>query len=1185
MSRIKAGLDLAVELKEEEQLEEIQTEPTEETVEEFQEESLEDTIAEIDESFDLALKAFTEGSDNLEALKAEKKKIIKQMDDITADGGTVPFGDPLNSRLKKINAKIKQASGKVSEGIWGDFKRDFFGEPRAGTAGKYFNHLAQKYAGSNRTLSAYYSIMAGKTPSNIDDPEKFKHDVENNIPLKMQIDRDLKDAKMSAQMNEINEPVVENIKTEHNLIANILKKYGWEATSEGKSPGVLVKVYTNPDFPDETINQYFSPRGRLARWNHIRETDGEYLKIAIGSAELKKYMRKLNQMNELKEPVDYHDDDPEEYLKTLNPKTVKKQYAKTLPKGHTNLYKKFKQLKEISDEDDGNLYTFRVLCTLKDYGHTMVSKRGEDIMKTVRVTAGTSNEAINKAKRHYKMKGYEVMDAEVVGKLSASGEQVNEGYEDRVQDVARRVKSQLNYPVSKEQLERTIRSMAYDVVDMKVPSAAKDFLKDVYKAVKPHVKWAKKTAPAKPKINLQAVGNMVMDAIGRSFPDGDPIDIIVPRLRKAGINTDAGVDKLLDKALKSIGYNGGYNNTLADFWDEMKSQHDFDKSHGHAPPYELGDKNPWRIRESATGASGSVDLKKLGNMVMDAIGQSYPDGDPIDFIIPNLRKMGIDPNNVEPLLDKALAAIGYEDGYYETLADFWDNMNAENPDEAGDENPWRIRESNIPEAKKGTFMSGVKAKAAAARAARIAAAKKAFKKVTWDQFEGLASDSSDYEETTANGHRIWVIWNGPNCIGSFYTKEGYGTYNPNFKGDDVSYNESDPYYPQSMMEAGGSANPKDKVTLDIPLLIRLLEYAREDAKTDMDLHDLTEKLIAMGSEGGRTLSMKDYDQLVQHADTTDEPTKIDENYGALTTELAAKEFHDEVATIMTSLANKYKSQTKPESNIPSAPNTQTMRATVGGMIQYSPNQVTHENGFTREYLDFLKIGGGVDMGVKRSMRAELAKALQHVVSGFAAEPGTTIKTSDGYIFTYDEAYGTNWGGFGFKVRKPSVNEAKNPAMHKAKLIAKMQKNAPSFKAAMAKKDKDKEEVKENNRSNRLDDLYDREMRKLDKELEAGHITQAEYNKQARNLNRELEDEDNEQLNEVYVIHKVKGNSSTQLPKISFKTKKEAKSHVDDRMAKRSEYDKEQGIKFEYRKNKMGGLKPERIEAAKKIGKK
>jgi len=56
-------------------------------------------------------------------------------------------------------------------------------------------------------------------------------------------------------------------------------------------------------------------------------------------------------------------------------------------------------------------------------------------------------------------------------------------------------------------------------------------------------------------------------------------------------------------------------------------------------------------------------------------------------------------------------------------------------------------------------------------------------------------------------------------------------------------------------------NPSDKVTLDIPLFIRLLEYAREDAKTDMDLHNVAEKAID-ASETGKTLTMADYDSLV-----------------------------------------------------------------------------------------------------------------------------------------------------------------------------------------------------------------------------------------------------------------------------------------------------------------------------------
>jgi hypothetical protein len=56
-------------------------------------------------------------------------------------------------------------------------------------------------------------------------------------------------------------------------------------------------------------------------------------------------------------------------------------------------------------------------------------------------------------------------------------------------------------------------------------------------------------------------------------------------------------------------------------------------------------------------------------------------------------------------------------------------------------------------------------------------------------------------------------------------------------------------------------NPADAIKLNIPLLIRLLEYAREDAKTDMDLHNVAEQLISLGVEG-TTLTMDNYDAIV-----------------------------------------------------------------------------------------------------------------------------------------------------------------------------------------------------------------------------------------------------------------------------------------------------------------------------------
>ena len=56
-------------------------------------------------------------------------------------------------------------------------------------------------------------------------------------------------------------------------------------------------------------------------------------------------------------------------------------------------------------------------------------------------------------------------------------------------------------------------------------------------------------------------------------------------------------------------------------------------------------------------------------------------------------------------------------------------------------------------------------------------------------------------------------------------------------------------------------DPIDTITMDVPLFIRVLEYAREDAQADIDLHDLAEKAIAATKQQG-LLQMDDYDMLV-----------------------------------------------------------------------------------------------------------------------------------------------------------------------------------------------------------------------------------------------------------------------------------------------------------------------------------
>ena len=67
----------------------------------------------------------------------------------------------------------------------------------------------------------------------------------------------------------------------------------------------------------------------------------------------------------------------------------------------------------------------------------------------------------------------------------------------------------------------------------------------------------------------------------------------------------------------------------------------------------------------------------------------------------------------------------------------------------------------------------------------------------------------------------------------------------------------------------------DTITVDIPLMIRLLELAREDVKDDMELHKITERLIEIRSKG--TLSMEDYDFIANgKAKIKEEVEQIDE---------------------------------------------------------------------------------------------------------------------------------------------------------------------------------------------------------------------------------------------------------------------------------------------------------------------
>jgi hypothetical protein len=68
----------------------------------------------------------------------------------------------------------------------------------------------------------------------------------------------------------------------------------------------------------------------------------------------------------------------------------------------------------------------------------------------------------------------------------------------------------------------------------------------------------------------------------------------------------------------------------------------------------------------------------------------------------------------------------------------------------------------------------------------------------------------------------------------------------------------------------------DTVTMDVPLFIRMLEFAREDAKADIDLHDVAEKAIEI-NKSKETLSMQDYEDIIPAMDEPMDEVKSSTN--------------------------------------------------------------------------------------------------------------------------------------------------------------------------------------------------------------------------------------------------------------------------------------------------------------------
>jgi hypothetical protein len=92
------------------------------------------------------------------------------------------------------------------------------------------------------------------------------------------------------------------------------------------------------------------------------------------------------------------------------------------------------------------------------------------------------------------------------------------------------------------------------------------------------------------------------------------------------------------------------------------------------------------------------------------------------------------------------------------------------------------------------------------------------------------------------------------------------------------------FIPKEKFNEAKSEDKVDTITMDIPLFLRMLEYAREDAEQDLDLHDVTEKANKLGKERG-ILQTDDYEEIVGTTEEIKEGELTEanlSNYGTVT---------------------------------------------------------------------------------------------------------------------------------------------------------------------------------------------------------------------------------------------------------------------------------------------------------------
>ena len=171
----------------------------------------------------------------------------------------------------------------------------------------------------------------------------------------------------------------------------------------------------------------------------------------------------------------------------------------------------------------------------------------------------------------------------IIAVMPPDAPSLNESYTDRVQTVADAVIARSKKdPLKKEELPRIIEWEASynNVIELRFKDTPKsttwkEFVKDVLAKLKGNVILDNSRGPsssaaakrvAKDQL-LSKIASEIQFAVGQAFPDGDPLDILIPKLQRMGIDTYNVHDWLDAASKKNLGVKN-FDSYMAALYDD-----------------------------------------------------------------------------------------------------------------------------------------------------------------------------------------------------------------------------------------------------------------------------------------------------------------------------------------------------------------------------------------------------------------------------------------------------------------------------------------------------------------------------------------------------------------------------------------------------------------------------------------